>query len=152
MLVKPVSLVPRNPADSWGIAESDDTEAETKSETARHAAPVRKAAADNLADRCRLRNQTSEIAWHAVPAHSAAADSLADRCRLHNQTPRNCPARCASSRFKKKCFGMLQKLAQFPSFQMSSASKDLSESGGADAWGAPTGLGRHFAVQMSCAR
>ena len=46
---------------------------------------------------------------------------------------------------------MLQKLAQFPSFQMSSASKDLSESGGADAWGAPTGLGQHFAVQMSCA-
>ena len=57
MLVKPVSLVPRNPADSWGIAESDDKEAETKSETARHAAPVQKAAADNLADRCRLRKQ-----------------------------------------------------------------------------------------------
>ena len=86
MLVKPVSLVPRNPADSWGIAESDDKEAETKSETARHAAPVQKAAADNLADRCRLRKQTSETAWHAVPAHSAAADSLADRCRLRNQT------------------------------------------------------------------
>ena len=56
-MVKPVSLVPRNPADSWGIAESDDKEAETKSETAWHAAPVQKAAADNLADRCRLRKQ-----------------------------------------------------------------------------------------------
>ena len=53
MLVKPVSLVPRNPADSWGIAESDDKEAETKSETARHAAPVQKAAAEHIADRCR---------------------------------------------------------------------------------------------------
>ena len=83
MLITPV---PRNPANSWGIAGSDGTEAEKKSETARHAAAVQKAVVDNLTDRCRLRNQMSETARHAVPSHSAAADSLADRCRSHEKT------------------------------------------------------------------
>ena len=122
----PVTLVivmPRNPADSWGIANPDGTEAERRSETARHAAPLQKAGADNLADRCRLRNQMSETARHAVSAHSAAADSLADRCRSRNKTSETARHAAPAHDARRRALEGSKSLQSSRSFRMSFASE-----------------------------
>ena len=123
MPVTLVTVMPRNPADSWGIAKPDGTEAEQRSETARHAAPLQKAVADNLADRCRLRNQMSETAWYAVSDHSAAADSLADRCRSRNKTSETARHTAPAHDARRRAFEGFKSLPKLQSFRIGLASE-----------------------------